>query len=238
MIAIIGRGNVASHLYKALEDKTEVCLVNPRTLENLPKDPEIILISVSDNAIEEVLAKLPDVKSIIAHTAGSIPLNILHSKSENIGVIYPLQTFTKDVALNYSEIPVLIEGSTPEVTETLKNLAFLFSKNVKEIDSEIRKRLHLASVFICNFTNCLAGISKEILMDANMEFSVLMPLLKQTVNKLENLTPEEAQTGPAVRGDDKVIQSHLKLLKEKPKIKELYSLMSDIISEKRHRNEI
>lgn len=230
MVAIIGRGNVASHLFSALKDKTEVCLVNPHTFENYPQDPDIVLICVSDNAIEEVVNKLPISNSIVAHTAGSIPMDILKGKTSDYGVFYPLQTFSKDAILDYSEIPVFIEGSSPETVKKLKELASLFSKEIKEADSQTRKSLHLASVFACNFTNALAGIAEGLLKKSGIEFSVLFPLIKQTVNKLELMSPKEAQTGPAKRGDTKVMMSHMEMLSESPDLGEIYSLLSSLIA--------
>ena len=229
MIAIIGGGNVATHLYEAFKSRTQVCLVNPRTLEGLPDNPEIILISVSDNAIAELIEKLPQSNAIIAHTAGSIPIDILKRKFKNTGVFYPLQTFTKGVPLDYSEIPVFIEGSSYEVVEKLKTIASLVSNIVTEADSEKSKTLHLASVFACNFTNALAGISYDILKDSEIDFKVLLPLMQQTVSKLREKTPREAQTGPAVRKDTKVMEAHLKMLDGSPDKKEIYSLLSDYI---------
>ena len=226
MVAIIGRGNVASHLYTALKEKTKVVLVNPRTLENLPDNSELILISVRDNAIHEVVNKLMPTNTIIAHTSGSIPMSVLEGKTKHFGVFYPLQTFTKDVEMPYDDIPVFIEGSNPYTVEMLKQFASLFSTNIREADSEGRKQLHLASVFACNFTNALAAIAEDLLKDSGIDFSALLPLMKQTVKKLGKLTPKEAQTGPARRRDTKVMETHLKMLESKPDLQKIYSLLS------------
>lgn len=243
MIEIIGRGNVAFHLQKALNKETEAILVNPHTLEesglNSDNPPELILLAVSDDAIPEVaekIKKLLEASEInknsgltIAHTAGSVPISTLRGITKNFGVFYPLQTFSKNNALDYSEIPVFIEASNPETLNYLKKIAFLFSKNVREADSEARKTLHLASVFACNFTNALAGIAENILSESGIEFSALLPLMKQTVRKLETMTPSEAQTGPAVRGDRKVMEAHLRMLDSKPELQHLYQTLSTLI---------
>ena len=230
-IAIVGNGNVACHLYKALKNKSEVKMVNSRTLKELPEDSDVILISVTDNSIEEVSKKILPTDAIVAHTAGSVPMTILQGKK--IGVFYPLQTFTKGVELNYKEIPVFIEGSDPEVVQKLKEVAALFSQYVKEADSEVRKTLHLASVFACNFTNALAGVSEDILKDSGIDFSAILPLMRQTINKLEKISPGEAQTGPAARGDSKVIETHLKMLESKPEYQEIYNQISNIIKNRK-----
>ena len=230
MIAIIGRGNVASHLFTAIKEKTEVVMVNPHTLEDLPEKAEIILLCVSDKAISEVFNKLSVSGSIIAHTSGSMPMDILKGNSPNFGVIYPLQTFTKGLKMTYDNIPVFIEGSNPDTVEKLKHVASLISEDIREADSNERKKLHLASVFACNFTNALAGISEEILKDSGIDFSAILPLMDQTVKKLKTLSPKEAQTGPARRGDKDVMKVHLKMLEQNPDIQKIYSLLSAQIS--------
>lgn len=231
MIAIVGNGNVACHLFEALKDKEDVRLVNPRNLDGFPENPDIVLLCVSDNAIEEVAAKLPDTEAIVAHTSGSMPMATLNRFGDRAGVLYPLQTFTKGIELNYDEISVFIEGSSKETKEKLISLANLFSSDVREADSETRKKLHLASVFSCNFPNALAGISEELLKDTGIDFRVVLPLMKQTVKKLEKLSPKEAQTGPAVRGDNQVINKHLQMLNQNPKLREVYKQLTEIINE-------
>ena len=232
MLSIIGRGNVASHLYSALKDSIETEIINPRTLENLPENPEIILIAVSDDAIAEIVDRLPVGNYVLAHTSGSVPMSVLTGKTPNIGVFYPLQTFTKDLDLDYKIIPVFLEGATPEALSALENLARLFSEDVRMADSEARRHLHLSSVFACNFNNALAGIAYEIVREAGIDFNALIPLLTQTVNKLKHITPREAQTGPAVRNDRKVIEAHLKMLEPQPEYHEIYNNITHLIQKK------
>ena len=229
MISIIGNGNVATHLYNALKDKTEISIINSRSLETLPQNTDVILICVSDNAISEIVSKLPSSDAIIVHTSGSIPMDILKKYGLEYGVFYPLQTFTKGIDLEYSEIPVFIEGSSERVVEKLKEIASLFSNDIHNADSEMRRKLHLASVFACNFTNALARISQSLIEKSGIDFSVLRPLMKQTIKKLDVISPEEAQTGPAVRGDSIVIDKHLEMLSDHPDLKMLYQQMTKII---------
>lgn len=232
MISIIGNGNVASHLKKALEDKTEVMMINPHTLANIPDESEIIIICVSDKAISEVAGKLSYSDKIVVHTSGSVPMDILKATTSNIGVFYPLQTFSKGLEMNYDDIPVFIEASNPDTKERLKKLAALITEDIREADSETRKKLHLASVFACNFTNALARISEDLLKDSGLDFSTLLPLMRQTVKKLEKLSPSQAQTGPAVRKDKGIISTHLQMLENKPEIKRLYHDITNLIYEK------
>lgn len=213
-VAVIGSGNVATHLCKALEGKVELYQVDPRSLEGLPEYADIAVISVKDDAIKSVARRLDGKFGLTAHTSGSVPMSALADCGCEHGVFYPLQTFTKDVELNYSEIPFFIEGSSADVTSSLSCLAHLISGNVREADSDSRKTLHLASVFACNFSNCLVGIADDILRRKGMDYSVLLPLLSQTLAKLQSLSPKEAQTGPAARLDMKVVNSHVQMLNE------------------------
>lgn len=240
-VAIVGSGNVATHLYHAftsaarsgkdipgatIDERQCFYLINPRTPENLPEHFDVVIISVKDDAIAEVAEKMKERCTVMAHTSGSVPMTVLGNMAKHTGVFYPLQTFTKGVQLNYSEIPFFIEGDTPETEKILIGLASQISENVSLADSSARKRLHLASVFACNFTNRLIGISREILSESGIDYNVMLPLLKQTLSKLDHLTPEEAQTGPAARKDYKVMQSHLQMLSEQPDIQALYRNMS------------
>lgn len=231
MISIVGKGNVATHLYEAFKNKVDVVMVNPHTLEDLPTHSDIIIVCVSDNAIEEVASRLPQSNAIVVHTSGSMPMDILQSHTKFYGVMYPLQTFTKGVFLNYEEIPVFIEGMNDNVMKKLKTIAALFSKDIREADSVSRLKLHIASVFACNFINALARISKDLMDESGIDFSALKPLMKQTINKLDVLSPKEAQTGPAVRGDSMVINQHLEMLSSRPEIQNLYQQLTDIIQD-------
>ena len=230
-IAIIGRGNVALHLSKALEEKTSVSLINPHTLEGISPETDLILIAVKDDCIGDVAEKLPETRAVVAHTAGSVPLSALGSHGSAQGVFYPLQTFTKGVDLIYSDIPVFIEASSSSAFDLLKRVAGYFSTNVIAADSEEREKLHLASVFACNFTNAMAMISNDILANTNIPLSVMQPLMRQTIHKLRNMTPKEAQTGPAARNDKKTMNRHLKLLENSSSLQQIYSLLSNYISE-------
>lgn len=214
-VALVGTGNVASHLDKALEGKVTLVRVNPHTFEGMPDYADITIISVKDSVIQNVAHNLSGRHGIIAHTSGSVPMSALAGcRASGYGVFYPLQTFTKGVELDYSEIPFFIEGDSDATADVLTNLARLISDNVRRADSESRKVLHLASVFACNFSNCLVGIADGLLKKVDMDYTVLLPLLKQTVAKLDRLTPEEAQTGPAARLDFPVIKRHEEMLEE------------------------
>lgn len=236
-IGIVGSGNVATHLNRALSNKAAVSLINPRSLQNIDQHKfDLILLAVSDDAIKDVACRLPETDAVIAHTSGSVAISVLTEITEDAGVFYPLQTFSKNLQLNYKEIPVFLEASSLRAKDLLEKTAVLFTDDVRWADSKSRKQLHLASVFACNFTNALANISNGILKKSGIEFSALLPLMHQTIKKLEILPPQEAQTGPAVRGDKKIIAEHLDMLKDDTKAAMIYKLISEIIMDERGRS--
>lgn len=238
-IAVIGRGNVATHLMKALSPVAETVQVSPRTLEELPADADIYMISVSDDAIGEVEGKLPELNGIVAHTSGSVPMDILRSENRRIGVVYPMQTFSKTKPLQYDRIPFFIEGDSEETTELLEKIPALIGARSVRAGSELRKRIHISSVFACNFANHLWAIADDILREAGLDFEILRPLLEETIDKTSYLSPAEGQTGPAVRGDRKVMDSHIAALESEGREREaeIYRILSDNINryrENRH----
>lgn len=237
-IAIVGKGNVATHLYKAFEGTGNiVSIIDSRILEGLSTDFDIILIVVSDDVIEEVASNiwnlLPTYNGVVAHTAGSVALNVLEKFFPNHGVVYPMQTFSKDFKnLDYSKIPVFIEGRNDQTYNILYEIANSFSKYVYPLSTEDRIKLHIASVFACNFTNALFQAADEMIKEIHLPFSLFLPLIWQTVTKLEALTPSQAQTGPASRKDMKVIEHHLNILAERQDLKEIYKKLTEFIISK------
>lgn len=227
---IIGTGRVATHLYRALTlQGVVVTQVNPRTLDNLPTDSDIYLLAVSDNAIPQVAERLKGVAGIVAHTSGTTPITLLQGCGTSQGVFYPLQTFSKERALDYSRIPFFIEGSDSATEATLIELASQISQTVVKADSNRRKKLHIAAVFVCNFTNHLYTLASQYMEANSLDFNLLLPLIEETVAKLHSLPPDEAQTGPAIRRDTNTINAHLDELTSHPHIKEIYKTLSDSI---------
>lgn len=233
-IFIIGSGNVAFHLVRAYSEAGIKAIgINPHTLEGIPASPGTGIIAVRDDAISEVASRLAHKGfSCIAHTSGSVGIEALEGAAARTGVFYPLQTFSKDRELTYSEIPFFIEGNSPETEEGLRMLARIISKDVRHADSSMRRRMHVAAVFACNFSNHLVAIADSILREDNADYRVLLPLMRETIAKLEHLSPERAQTGPAARGDIRIIESHEKMLSSRPEIKELYHTISESILRK------
>jgi predicted short-subunit dehydrogenase-like oxidoreductase (DUF2520 family) len=188
------------------------------------------VIAVKDSAIQEVLENLSlDENRIIVHTAGSIPLRVIEGFTLNYGVFYPLQTFSKKRKADFSLIPICIEASHPAILVKLEDLAGKLSGTIRQINSEERKTLHLAAVFANNFVNHFYAIGAELLSEHKMSFELLKPLIQETAAKIESLQPIEAQTGPAKRNDQTVIQTQLKMLQEKPEYQKIYSFVSESI---------
>ena len=186
---------------------------------------DLVLVCVNDNSVIEVVKQIPATLKT-AYTSGSIELSTLPD-FENIGVFYPLQTFSKSKELNLKEVPFFIEGTNAEFTNELIKLASLISSNVSISNSIERKKMHLAAVFVNNFSNHLTFLAKEYLDENNLNWEYLKPLMIETVNKLSEVSPYEAQTGPSRRNDTKVIESHLTELSGTTK--EIYQMLSTSI---------
>lgn len=235
-IEIAGRGNVATHMEKALRMAGhDARMLDPHTLDGLAGDANLLLICVSDRAIREVAEKAARLgvseNCIIAHTSGSTPLSVLDGTARHTGVFYPMQTFSKEVALYYSEIPFFIEGSDEETETKLMALAAGISRSVRRCDSTKRKMMHISSVFCCNFSNHLWAVADEYLRDNGLDFKDMIPLLRETLRKASENRPGDVQTGPAARGDRKVIEEHERELASRPRMQRLYRLLSESIGE-------
>lgn len=209
-VLIVGKGNVATHLYNAFLNVDEIAVTQiiSRTLTNIPK-ATITIIAVSDDAIAEVSSKIKN--DFVVHTSGSVAMNDLKN-SHRKGVFYMLQTFSKDKKVDFNEIPFCLEAENKEDYQLLEFLAKSIGQKIYAVSSEQRKTLHVAAVFVNNFTNHLFKIGNDICNTNNVPFEILQPLIKETVLKIEKLSPEKAQTGPAIRNDKKTIKNHLNLL--------------------------
>lgn len=253
-IAMLGAGNVAWHLAPALEQAGhEITLVYSRTLENAETlarnlkaakatdnpdfseaKADLYLIAVKDSVLPDLLAKavFPE-NSLVAHTSGTVPLEVFSSYSQIKGaVFYPLQTFSKNTPVSFSDIPFCLETTSENGMLLLEKVARSLSRQVYRISSAERKVLHLAAVFACNFTNHLFGISSEILKQNQLDFNILKPLVTQTVHKAFLQQPFTVQTGPAIRHDETTIQAQLDLLQNQPAYQEIYRLLTQSIQQK------
>lgn len=245
-IIIIGTGNVAEHFSDVFLKKgffiTQILGRNKKRVEFLAKkvkaeaisdfhllkkNADLYLLCISDDAVSEIIQDIDFEPNIIAHTAGSLPLEILN-KFKNYGVFYPLQTFTKGRELSLKNVPFCLEANNEKTLTALKNIAKKISNNVLEMSSLERKRCHLSAVFACNFTNYFYSIAAKLLAEKKMSFDLLKPLIEETLAKAISISPQKAQTGPAVRGNFKIINEHLDELKNED-WKKLYSFVSESI---------
>lgn len=247
-IVIIGSGNVATHLAIAfLKAGHRILSVISRNENNaaqiaektrshyssdfaaIPAETDFIIVAVKDEAVSEVASKLNGGNAIVAHTSGSIEMNVFQNYANNYGVFYPLQTFHKEKELEINQVPFCIEGNNKATENALSELAKSISSNIHLVNSENRKVLHVAAVFACNFTNHFYTIAENILAEKNLSLDILRPLIKETALQVMDKSPSQLQTGPAVRGDEKIMQQHLNYLATKPELAELYKKLSESI---------
>lgn len=243
-LTIIGSGNVAQHLIQTFSKSAENELVQvfsrqPEVVSHLITSDKIIsdlnqltavdvtIIAVTDDAIINVANQIPFENQLVVHTSGSVPMNALHNKNRK-GVFYPLQTFSKTKEVDFKTIPICIEAENESDLEQLILLAKSISNSVNNVNSEQRKALHIAAVFVSNFTNHLYHIGSEICKENNLSFDILKPLIQETANKILTLSPQEAQTGPAKRQDTQTINTHLHFLTDEHQ-KEIYKMLTKSI---------
>lgn len=223
---LIGNGNVASHLGLTLEqaDHRVVRLGGRNRTVPIPRDADLYVIAVTDSAIASVAAEIGDVPGLVVHTAGSVPMSVLPQRRK--GVLYPLQTFTKGRPVDMRSVPLFVESEGGE--ELLLHVASQLSDIVIPMDSERRRYLHLAAVFCNNFTNHMYRITEELLSQHDIPFEVMLPIIDETARKVHSLTPAQAQTGPAVRWNQSVMEAQQNLL-EREDLRQLYQIISKSI---------
>lgn len=251
-IVILGAGNIAQHLYEVFQtiatlnvvqvyNRSEKALsyfattATTTNLKNLA-EADIYIIAVADDAISSIANKLPFTNHLVVHTSGSVSMHELHKKNRR-GVFYPLQTFTKGVAVDFSKIPICLESAEKADFKLLETIAKAIGSTSYKISSEQRRALHVSAVFVNNFSNHLYRIGHEICEANNVPFEILSPLIQETAQKITTLTPYMAQTGPAKRGDQKTINSHLEKL-DKDIHKEIYTLLTQSIAKTYGREEL
>jgi len=250
-VSFIGSGNLAWHLAPALDNTDfavkEVYSRNPRNAAALVEKlyqatnkasldfslspSRVFIIAVPDDAISEVAENitLPD-HSFLIHTSGSQPLSLLgYASTPNIGVFYPLQTFSKAKKVDWRETPILLESDNAGTGKVLLEMARAISRKVRQVRSKDRKALHVAAVFASNFTTHMLTLSKEIMKENKLDFELLKPLIAETVNKCLSLGPENSLTGPAKRGDLEILDNHLEFLKTDEGLAEVYRVISQHI---------
>lgn len=250
-VAFIGSGNLAWHLAPALDNTEyavrEVYSRNPshagRLVERLYEAEVkasldfstsacgIFILAVTDDALQDIVREivLPE-DGVLLHTSGSQPLEVLrYAATPRIGVLYPLQTFTREVDVDLGEVPLFVEAANPETASVVFNLARALSKNVVKLTSPERLALHLAAVFASNFTNHMLYLAQEIMKENSLSYDWLKPLIATMITKSLSIGPENAQTGPARRGDFETLDRHMQLLQDDEATAELYRVISQDI---------
>lgn len=247
-ITLIGAGNLAYHLGIALYNANyHIRQVYSRTQEHaeqlanrlnaaaisdlslIDQSSDIYLFALKDNA----LAKIASLKlggKIVAHTSGILPTGTLKSISKNCGILYPLQTFIKEKAVDFKEVVIIVNAGTPKAKKMLTELALSLSTHVENLDDKQREWLHIAAVFANNFTNYLFGISYELAEKHHIPFELLRPLIEQTVANILRGDPHDFQTGPAVRGDTDTILKHAEILLSGSPFRKLYLEFTKLIT--------
>lgn len=248
-VVIIGSGNVAEAFARALpECGFEVRQIFARNAErgavvatlancNHTSNPEQItsadlyITAVSDSAITPLLESLPlPEDAVVAHTAGSQPLDAIPSRFEHRAVIYPLQTFTAGRRVDFGEVPLFVEAADKGLLSEIKSFASQLSRTVIEADSHMRSQAHLAGVFVCNFVNHLYSMGEGLVQSAGVPFTILLPLIVETARKaVESGNPSAMQTGPAKRNDRTTLERHLRMLADEPQLQEIYEKLSQSI---------
>lgn len=246
-VFVIGTGNVSYSLVPALiEVGCEVAGVYGRNAEkaqqmgakygvawycehdNIPNDADIYIICTSDAAIAEVSLLLTP-NMMVVHTSGTTDIDILSNRFAHCGVIYPVQTFTKGIRVDFSKVPLLTEWSNDIAHNAVATLANMLSNDVRPATSLQRRYLHLGAVMACNFTNHLFTLAYNILNSRGIDFALLKPLVEATIAKAMTHNPAECQTGPAARNDTDTISKHLDMLADNPDVQTIYKLITQNI---------
>lgn len=246
-VTLIGAGNLATQLGKSLK-KAGVIIsqVYSRTedsartlgelleaewltdIKALRDEADIYIFSVKDSVLCELISEVCKSRGdkLFLHTAGSMSMSCFEGKALRYGVFYPMQTFSKTKDVDFERIPVFIESNSVEMEDVIRSLANKLTQRVIRLSSADRKYLHLAAVWACNFTNYCYTVASDILGEHGIPFDVMLPLINETTEKIQKISPKEAQTGPAVRGDRNVMSKQLELMNGKEDLQELYKMLS------------
>lgn len=247
-VVILGAGNVGIQLGRALKSSgSDILQVYSRSEESasslaaelnsawttrtaeINPGADIYFLTVKDDVLHDVLKSAPLGNKFLVHCSGSLSLHDLMEYTRECGVFYPLQTFSRNRQVDFSEVPVFLEFSSEWAGSVLRQLADGLSRRVYLADSNQRMKLHISAVFACNFVNHLYSVSASLLDDISMDFEVLHPLIRETMEKAAVMHPRQAQTGPAVRNDKRITGKHLESLASTPDILELYRLLTENI---------
>ena len=254
-VVFIGSGNVATQLGLALKNKGVIIkqvysksLTNAETLAkkldaeatsdilDIYMEADFYFYALKDTALRSVLKKIDIPTGIQVHTGGTISIREFQGFSSRFGVFYPLQTFSVNKPVDFSNIPICIEACNQDVQDKLTDLAALISERVVLLNSEARRKVHLAAVYACNFTNYMYDIASQILENSGIPFDIMYPLISETAEKVKTMKPHSAQTGPALRMDETTIDKHLNMLNKSRDFKNIYKVLTKSIHKRHNSN--
>jgi predicted short-subunit dehydrogenase-like oxidoreductase (DUF2520 family) len=246
-VSLIGSGNIAHWMVFALRKAgVHICQVYSRRRDHatdlaslagaeaiddmalLKSGSDLYLFAVKDDSYEGLLRQLPFRLPLAAHTAGSLSIQLFRPYAETYGILYPYQSVNKGMDFEGVEVPLCVEASCVNAENELLTLAQRLSQNVQLLDESQRLVLHRAAIFGCNFTNAMYSIAYDILREHHIDWRMILPLLQNTLDKVKTMNPHEAQTGPAKRGDQNIIQKHQEALQDE-QLKEIYRLITEYI---------
>jgi predicted short-subunit dehydrogenase-like oxidoreductase (DUF2520 family) len=242
-VVLLGLGNVGIHLAKACINSEQIDLIQiySRTknhtnllFESIPitnrieelELADVYIIAIPDDAISEFSTQLKFKSGLVVHTSGNVPVKALKCNA-NKGVLYPVQTFTKNKDIDFKKIPIVFEVEEKGDLQLLEKLSKSLSDHTYNLNGDQRKYLHVAAVFVNNFSNHMCKLGYDICNENDVSFDLLKPLIMETASKVQLVSPMDAQTGPAIRNDKKVIENHLQLLNKNQK--EIYTLVTNSI---------
>lgn len=252
-IVLIGAGRLATNLGVALHKAGhEILCVYSRTLESaqtltaltggeavndighIPLQADVFIVAMKDSVLADLLPQVASGREqqLFVHTAGSMPMSMWQGLTTRYGVFYPMQTFSKERLVDFSEIPVFLESSDEDTMQRLRKLAESITAHTYDLDSDGRKVLHLAAVFACNFVNHCYALSSDVLARCGLPFDVMLPLIDETARKVHELSPQQAQTGPAVRYDQNVMDMQAAMIADNPLVEDIYRKLSLSIHQK------
>jgi len=249
---MLGAGNVSTHIsrhfhsagqrisciYSRTEESAqrlsgELGVPGTSDIERVPREADFFILGIPDRAVAEVAEQFREFKGTWLHTAGALSIELFQGIFKQYGVLYPLQSLSRDRKIKKGHIPFLVEASSPGVLKKIIDLASSISERVEEVDSSVRLKVHLAAVFANNFSNHMVHVAQQLLEEANLDSGLLDQLMEETFHKLREMDSFSAQTGPAMRGDRDTINKHIELLKDHPELQKLYTFISRDIERSR-----
>ncbi len=247
-IALIGSGNVATFLGKALRKANNTITqvysptfenadtlakkVNAEGIDNmdhLQDEVDVYIIAVVDDAIEEIVSRLKTENKIVIHTSGATPGDVLQNCTSNYGVLYPYQSLRLGDLIDITNMCVFFDGSNEETILVIEELAFEITSYASQVNDQERLQYHLAAVLANNFCNHMLALAEKMLQYQGLDFENLKPVILQTAQNAMMRSPAQNQTGPAIRGDEKTMLKHLELLSENENLSQIYKQLSESI---------